>query len=536
MRAVDQAAQERNLPGVLLMERAGRAVVQAAGEELGDCWLGRSVLVLCGPGNNGGDGFVVARLLAGAGASVQVVLSGAADQPRKRGPNRLKGEAAHHLQLLRQEGVAVWAVDAPWEQCSARPQVQQAAAEADLVVDALLGTGISGEVTGPTADLIRLANRAGEAGTPVVAVDVPSGIDADTGRVAGVAVRACLTVTMIAPKLGLACYPAAEHVGKLVVASLGVPADLLAAAPAEATLLDPGLVRAWLPPRPPAANKGDFGSVLVVAGSVGMTGAACLAAEAALRAGAGIVRLAVPARVHDILEVKTTEVITVPLPDTPAGSLAAAAREPLCELAAASTVAAVGPGLSREPETAALVRELVGAFRLPLVLDADGLNALEGHRDLLAARSDPTVITPHPGEMARLCQSTPAQVQADRVAAVRRASRDFGCVVVLKGARTLVADEQGTLLVNPTGNSGMATGGTGDVLTGLIAGLMAQGAPPLRAAGMAAYLHGLAGDLAAEQVTGYCLVAGEVLAMLGPAFYAVLTGSGPTPYGEVSGE
>jgi NAD(P)H-hydrate epimerase len=510
------------------MVRAGAAMVEAAGRLPGGPWAGRPVLVLCGRGNNGGDGFVVARLLHERDASVTAVLAGTAAE--------LRGEAAHHFALAGRAGVPIVQLDRPWADFPGRPQVEQALAAATLVVDALLGTGVSGPVTGLVADLVALANAAQARGTPVLAVDLPSGVESDTGRVAEAGVQADLTVTMIAPKLGLALPPGAWLAGRVLLAPLGVPAALVAAAPAVATLLQPENVRSWLPFRRLDANKGDFGAVLTVAGSVGMTGAAYLTAQAALRTGAGIVRLAIPASLNDILEAKTTEVITVPLPETPGRTLSRQALGPARELAARSTVVVMGPGLSRDPQTQDFVRDFIPELALPLVLDADGLNALAGDTDLLAGRPAPTVITPHPGEMGRLLGLTAAQVQEDRVGICRRVAEQYGCVVVLKGARTLVAEPGGELLVNPTGNPGMASGGTGDVLSGMIGGLISQGLDAFRAAGAAVYLHGLAGDLAAARLTGYCLIAGDLLRYLPDAFRAVLEGTAPAAYPVVGAE
>jgi len=524
MHAVDRLAIEREgIPGEALMERAGQAVAAEAATMLGDRAGERPILVLCGRGNNGGDGFAAARILIEQGIATVAVLAGARD--------RVAGAACLHLEAALEAGLPVieLAEDRP------RPgdwhEVEESARAAGLIIDALLGTGVTGEVTGLTADLIALANRMrAERGIPVLAVDIPSGILADTGAVAGVAVEADTTVTMVGPKLGLALYPGAAHAGRVVVADLGVPARGLETSPAEATLLDPALARAWLPVRPPEAHKGDFGTVLVVAGCSGMIGAAYLAAQAALRAGAGLVRAAVPQSLQDVLAAKGTEFMTAPLPETHERTISADAVAGALELAANATAVVLGPGLSRNESTQQFVREFVARLERPLLVDADGLNALAGHRRVLGTRPAPTVITPHPGEMARLLGWSAIQVQTDRLAAVREAARGLGCIALLKGARTLVAAPQGNLLVNPTGNPGMATGGTGDVLSGMIGAFLGMGVSPLQAAGLGAYLHGLAGDLAAERLSMPALIAGDLLDSLPEAFRRLLADELGPPY------
>jgi NAD(P)H-hydrate epimerase len=305
------------------------------------------------------------------------------------------------------------------------------------------------------------------------------------------------------------------------VVDIGFPDDLIEESPAVAEVLTGDEVRAMVPARDPESHKGTFGRALVIAGSVGMTGAAALASESALRAGAGLVYLALPRSLNDILEGKCTEVITRPLPETEARSLAAAARDEILTLAADCDAVILGPGISQVPETQALIRDVVTAMAAPLVLDADGLNALGGDLSILKGRTAPTIITPHPGEMSRLLGMPIADIQADRLAAARRCAEESGSVVVLKGARTVVCMAGRPPWINPTGNPGMATAGTGDVLTGLIGGLLAQGLTPEDAACAGVFLHGLAGDLAAEDLTEPAMIAGDVLAWV-PAAWRVL--------------
>lgn len=493
MRELDRATiQDRGVPGLTLMENAGKAVADAA------AWLAsrqrrRPIAVICGHGNNGGDGFVAARHLKEKGYAVSVFL--AADEAQ------VAGDAKANFSRLRETGLEVAEVKDP-------DPVGKACRGASVVVDALLGTGLTGKVRGLPGKLIETIN---ECGAPVLAVDVPSGLDADSGEPLGLAVRAVETVTMGLPKLGLFLYPGMNYAGRVKVVSIGFPADLISAAPSVADLIDPEWVRLLLPRRQRSAHKGQFGRVLVIAGSAGMTGAACLCAEAALRSGAGLVTVGCPASVNDILEVKLTEAMTFPLPETYSRTLDTRALALILELAEEADVIALGPGLSREPETAVLVRRLAARVEKPMVIDADALNALADASVILEGEHAPAVLTPHPGEMARLMGVSTQQIQARRAHFAEAAANRFRATVVLKGASSLIAERGRPLTVNPTGNPGMATGGTGDVLAGLIAGLIAQGLLPFEAAAAATYLHGLAGDLAAEEMGELSLTAGDLL-------------------------
>ena len=452
MRALDRHTIETlGIPGELLMESAGRAVAQAVLER-----GARSVLVVCGAGNNGGDGLVAARHLRALGVDVRVQLVG---EPR--------GAAAAQLARARAFGVPL------------------AGGDAELVVDAIFGTGLDREVTGAPAAAIRRIN---EAGRPVLAVDLPSGLDADTGQVLGVAVRAAETLTLGLPKPGLALEPGRSLAGRIRVARIGI-ADAAPGVSPTAELWTRAEAAARLPARPGDGHKGSFGHVLVVAGSEGKTGAAALAARGALRGGAGLVTIACPAGLNDILEVKCTEAMTAPVADTPQRAFASAAEDAILALAHERDVVALGPGVGRAPETEALVRALCKRLEKPLVLDADGLNAFAGNPGELRA----AVLTPHPGEAARLLGVATAEVQRDRLGAARRLAELTGAVVLLKGAATVIAQAGAPPLVNPTGGPELATGGTGDVLTGLVAAHLAQGLAPREAAALAAFVHGAAG-------------------------------------------
>jgi hydroxyethylthiazole kinase-like uncharacterized protein yjeF len=492
MKQIDRRTiDEAKIPGLQLMERAGQGAARLALDLLGDP-QGKTVMLFCGRGNNGGDGFVVARLLAEAGALLVVYLVGKIDEVR--------GDARENLKRLQKLNIDVAEVGALKD--VADP------GDADLIVDALLGTGLSGPVKGLMADIIGLINRAGPA---VLAVDIPSGVDADSGRILGCAVRATGTATMAFPKQGFFFSPARELVGQLSVVDIGVPDWAVEKEKLRAETLDKDDMAGLIPCRAADAYKGTFGRVLVIAGSVGMTGAATLTSMAALRSGAGMVMLGLPESLNDIAEVKLTEVMTAPLPETDRRSLSLAALERIGELLSWADVVALGPGLSRHPDTVALVRELLPRLEHPTVVDADGLNAIAQDPAVLSAVRAPLVLTPHAGELARLGRIDLPRETLDRIAAVRSLAETYGLICVFKGAPTLIAEPQGRLYVNTTGNPGMATAGAGDVLTGMIAGFLAQGHSPLDAARLAVFLHGLAGDVAVEGQGEWSLVAGDLL-------------------------
>jgi len=486
---------EFGMPSLLLMENAGAETARAVLESFPRLPGGRGT-ILCGRGNNGGDGFVVARHLLNRGVQVRTLLVGRRQE--------VKGDARVNLDILDKIGAG------PQEIATTEdlPGVREALAGADVVVDALLGTGTQGPARGLIADVIALVNGAGR---PVAAIDLPSGLAADDPEPPGPAIRARLTVTLGLPKPGLLLYPAAGHVGALRVVEIGMPTPLTRADGGPLGLLEPADVAAALPPRDPAAHKGTFGHVLAIAGSPGKTGAAALTSLAALRAGAGLVTLAVPRSLNAILEVKVTEAMTYPVAETEAQTIGRAAGPDLLDLARGKSVVAIGPGLGTHPDTRELVRDLVASLRAPVVLDADGINAFAGAADLLGEADGPLILTPHPGELARLLGLDRDALLRRRLTLVPETARRLRATLVLKTARTVIGSPEGEVRIVPTGNPGMATGGTGDVLTGLIAGLLAQGIGPLLAASAGAYLHGLAGDLAAERLGQEAMLAGDLL-------------------------
>jgi NAD(P)H-hydrate epimerase len=445
------------------------------------------VVVLCGKGNNGGDGLVIARQLHTrfAPASLHVVLLAE--------PGELKGDAAANLAMLLAAGGRV------------EREIPAGARAATLLVDALLGTGVSGAAAGRMLQGIREINQ----GFPlarVVAVDLPSGMPSDSGEPAGEFARADYTVTFTAPKVAHAMPPNCDHVGELIVGAIGSPPGLYA--DAWLSLVEPAMFSELLAPRARAGHKGTYGHVLVVAGSRGKTGAAAMAGLAALRVGAGLVTVASAESAIAEIASHAPELMTEPLPETESGSIALNAN--LEALAQGKSVIAMGPGLGRAPQIAAMVNALAESFEGPMVLDADALVGQVGGQ---TARI--RILTPHPGEMARLTGKTTADVQADRIGAARTYATEHGVTLVLKGQRTVIAFPDGRVWINPTGTPAMGKGGSGDILTGMIAGMVAQF--PQRAdqaVAAAVYLHGLAGQLGAEALGEKCLLATDLLQYL----------------------
>jgi hydroxyethylthiazole kinase-like uncharacterized protein yjeF len=500
-----RASAEYGISSLVLMENAGSETTRemlAAFPAL----LRSRVVILCGRGNNGGDGFVVARHLLNRGATVETYLFGRRAE--------VGGDARVNLEILEKMGAAPKEVRESGEVAALADRI----ASADVVVDALLGTGTHGPAEGLLAETIELVNRAGRS---VVAVDIPSGLVADEPEVPGPAIRAGLTVTFALPKRCLLLYPAAGYAGTIRIVPIGIPSSLCRDPDLLLGLLEVQDVALAFPPRDPAAHKGTFGHVLVIAGSVGKTGAAALASLAALRVGAGLVTLAIPHSLNDAMEVKLTEVMTEPVAETEARSIGQEALDRLLHLAAGKSAVALGPGLGTHPSTQKLVHDLLSSMRLPIVLDADGINALGGRADVLARVAAPVIVTPHPGELSRLLDVQRDEVLRRRVPLAQDVASQLNVTLVLKVAHTVVASPSRQAVLVPTGNPGMATGGTGDVLTGLIAGLLAQGVAPGLAAQAGAYVHGLAGDLAAGRLGQEAMLAGDLLDQLPDAIQQV---------------
>jgi ADP-dependent NAD(P)H-hydrate dehydratase / NAD(P)H-hydrate epimerase len=502
MREVDRRTSELGIPGIVLMENAGHRVV-----EFLECRFtplqAQRIVVFCGKGNNGGDGLVVARQLHTRirPGALHVVMAG--------DPAEMRGDAAENFKMLQAVGCAVT------EEITVEMQT------ASLVVDALLGTGIHGAASGRSAELIRAIND-GFPLADVVAVDLPSGLDSDSGLVAGDAVRADYTVTFTAPKLCQVLAPACEYAGELHVAQIGSPAELYEKdASVWRALSEPSIFAHLFRPRVAESNKGLYGHVLVIAGGRGKTGAAAMAGLAVLRAGAGLVTVASAASAIDTIATHAPEIMTEPLAETDGGGISLRSLEEgaVARLLEGKNVAALGPGMGRDAETVEFVRRSVAELRVPMVVDADALNALAGH----AVRSAfPRILTPHPGEMARLTGKTVKEVQADRIGCARSFATGHRVFLALKGNRTVIAAPDGRVWINPTGSPAMSTGGTGDVLTGMISGLIAQFPDQLEAALLAAvWLHGRAGELGAAKLGEKSLIATDLLTFLPEAMREV---------------
>jgi NAD(P)H-hydrate epimerase len=473
MRAIDRDAIERlGLPGRTLMETAGRAVAEAIARFHPQCLR---PLVACGGGNNGGDGYVIARVLAEQGRGVAPLVLDLA-KPESQSP-----EAKANRELLEPAGVRTL-------RAGSAAELANALASCDLVVDAVLGVGLARPVDGALAEILRALAASG---LPCVAVDLPSGLSSDTGRPLGLCLEADLVVTFGLPKLGLALYPSAARV---LVADIGLPRAAIERANVRQHVLTRAAARMLLPERPLDGHKGRFGHVLVVGGSPGKTGAVLLAAQGALRGGAGLVTLAAPRAAHAIYASQLAEAMCVLLDDTSSGALAESHVEPIARELELRDALVFGPGLGPHSSSAALARALLTRARVPAVVDADGLNAFGAELEALRS-SAPRVLTPHPGEAARLLGLSTAAVQDDRPGAARALAARSGAVAILKGARSVIAAPDGDLCVNPTGGPGLAAGGSGDVLAGLVGALLGQGLRAWDAARLGAWLHGLAGDL-----------------------------------------
>ena len=504
---MDALAIERfGIPAATLMERAGRGAAAAVVDRFPHV-REHGVLVLAGKGNNGGDGFVLARELKRRRVRCEVVLAARRDEV---------GEPARQKLLAWQRaGGRISSVTA-----GTLGALERGLARAGCVVDALFGTGLKGEVTGLAAEVISLVNASG---LPTVALDVPSGLDADRGVPLGIAVQAELTVAFAAPKLGTLVFPGARYSGEIAVVDIGIPEEAVVAVAPCAEAVTAADAARLLRPRDREAHKGDHGHLAVIAGGRGKTGAAVLVGKAAARAGTGLVTVGCPDSQQPVVAAGLLEEMTWPLPDDGRGGLAFVAEQPYAALLDGKRALVVGPGIGVSEERQALVRWLMETVPLPVVVDADALNCIAeiGKRAAKHPRQPARILTPHPGEMARLAGLSTAEVQADRVGVARRIAADTGAVIVLKGARTITAEPGGRLWINLSGNAGLASGGTGDVLAGVVGGLLAQGYPEDEAARLGVFLHGWAADRLAARCGIVGMVASDLVAEI-PATIAAL--------------
>ncbi len=507
MREIDRKTiRDYGISGSVLMERAGLAVA----EKIRELYERRKVIVLSGGGNNGGDGIVAARNLHEWGWNVKIVLLSR--------ENKLSPDCLLQYKIAKKSGVPV----------EFRDYITEKDLHSALVVDAIFGTGLSKNITGKTAEVILFINASD---APVISVDIPSGISSDTGQIMGEAVKADYTITFGILKRGHLLYPGADYTGRFFIEDIGFPEELLHSEKVKTELIEKRDISLLIPERQRYSHKGDYGHVLVIAGSRGKTGAAFMCAKACLRSGAGLVTIGVPESLLDIFQSRVTEEMTLPLPDKGDGTLSSKALEKILEfLSEKADVLAIGPGISVTDDTKKLVGELLLNSTAPAVMDADAINSLEGNKQILKKARSPIILTPHAGEMARLLSKVSGvryqvlgeklrtEIEEDRINTVISLAKETGTYLVLKGVPTVIAEPEGRVFINPTGNSGMASAGTGDVLTGMLSGFLGQGLNPIEASILAVYMHGLAGDIAAKNKGEHSLIASDITDAIPEAF------------------
>ncbi|MGQ9534630.1 MAG: NAD(P)H-hydrate dehydratase [bacterium] len=492
MQQIDQWAQDSlGIAGAVLMENAGRGSVEVLKRYFD--LKGIDILIVCGKGNNGGDGFVIARHLENNGSNVKVILLGKAED--------LRGDALVNYRILKKTKIVINEVNSITSLKRVFKQNKPV-----CIIDAIFGTGFKGTPEGIYLEAIKLIN---ESDAFVLSIDIPSGINGDTGRFEKAAVIANATAVMCLPKRGNYLFPGRAFCGDIHIIDIGIPYALIERNYPRITQFDD--VGRILPRRDPAGNKGTFGQVLIIAGARGFSGAGAMASIACLRTGAGLVRLAAPAGIMDSLESRLLEVVKVPLPQTPSETISAKAIDTVLALLEKTDVVVLGPGITTEHETAKFVMKFLDYIKVPLVLDADALNILSQNVKKFEQIKTDFILTPHPGELSRLTKLPSAKINEDRIEVARKYAQEFGGVMVLKGAPTIIASPDGKIYLNPTGNSGLATAGSGDVLVGIIGGLLAQGLNVFSASVAGVFLHGLCADLAVKESNEYSLIAGDLL-------------------------
>ncbi len=491
---IDRNAIDKiGIPGMVLMETAGRKVVELIQQKYQV--TNKIITVVCGKGNNGGDGFVIARDLHNLGAHVHVYLAG--------DPEAVKGDAKTNLIALKKLQVEI--------KSASHKDFSASLAEADLIVDALLGTGVIGQLKPEIANLVEKMNLTG---TPIIAVDLPTGMETDTGAIHGACVQAAHTITMGHLKRGLLFSPGREFARNVHVADIGFPKINSQYDDINCFRINREFIKNIFPQRARDAFKNRVGQVFLLAGSPGMTGAACLASEAVLRVGAGLAILGIPKSLNPILEAKLTEVMTLPLLETETGSVSFEAKNQISERLEWAHVLALGPGLTAHPDVRDLVKWLLWTYERTIILDADALNCLQNDSDVVKKSKAELILTPHVGELSRLMKMKTSDITKNPIEVTKQAAKDLNAVIVLKGAPTVIASPDGGVFINSTGNPGMATAGMGDVLTGMISGLSAQSLSPIESAIAGVYLHGFAGDTAAQELGQSALLAGDILKSL----------------------
>lgn len=522
MMDIDRVAISKyGIAGTELMERAGHACVDKIKEIYFNSNLithNSKLYVLCGGGNNGGDGFVIARILHGEGRNVNAYLSVPA--------SKLKGDTQINYIRAKKAGVPIFPIKRFLSLSfqANLPVGRQVSpgltTQNSLIIDALFGTGLSKEVRKPLSNVIKKVNSLS---SPVLSVDIPSGISSDTGQVMGSAIKAGHTVTFGLPKRGHLLYPGAEYTGRLSIADIGFPQKLLTSSKIKVNLIQKADAFSLMPQRPKDSHKGTYGHVLIIAGSRGKTGAALMAAKACLRTGAGLVTIGIPDSLVDTFQARVTEEMILPLPDKGNGTLSSvAAKVILYFLKKRGNVLAIGPGISNDKEISEVVCDLIKGSNVPIVIDADGLNAIAGNTSILKKSGAPVILTPHSGEMARLLNGKTENLYDDRINTAITFAKKTKTYLVLKGAPAINAAPSGDSFINSTGNPGMSTAGVGDVLTGMISAFLAQGLSPRDASILGVYMHGKAGDIAAAKKGEHSLIASDIIKAIPSAFKSIL--------------
>lgn len=489
---------EWGISGSVLMERAGLAVAQ----KIKQIYHHKKILVFSGSGNNGGDGMVVARILKSEGYDVKVILTSDA--------KKIRGDALTQYKIATK-------FDIPFFNSEYFLENHEKLLSQDIViVDAIFGTGLSKEITGEIAEIIKLINKSC---LPVISIDMPSGISSNTGQIYGISIKADCTVTFGLPKRGQFLYPGAEFTGKLFIEDIGFPKELVESDLLNVELVEKDKVSRLIPERKKYSHKGDYGHVLLLAGSRGKTGAALMSAKACLRTGAGLVTIGIPERLSDIFQQRVTEEMTLILPDNGDGTLSEKALDKIMDFAEKSAdLIAIGPGLGVNNSIRKIVNELILKSKIPLIIDADGLNSISNPEIVLKKAESEIVLTPHPGEMSYLVNLSVTDIEKDRINKAISFASETGANIVLKGTPTIIASPEKKAYINPTGNPGMATAGSGDVLTGIISGFAAQKISVLDSCILGVYLHGLAGDIAAKKMGMHSLIASDIIHSLPKAF------------------
>jgi NAD(P)H-hydrate epimerase len=496
MQEIDRTAiDDYGIPGIVLMENAAKGVVASLFKKFPDI-KDKKIGILAGKGNNGGDGLAVARLLTDKDISVTVYLLVKKEF--------LRGDAKTNLEKAEEIGIKIFEITSPNELKAVKDDILKN----DAFIDAIFGTGLTSGVKGYYVDVIKFINSSNKF---ILSIDIPSGLSSDTGEIIGEHIKADMTVALCLPKIGEILYPAAEYTGELEVVDIGIPELIINNKEIKINLIEEKDAAKMLPKRRPDTHKGTYGHLTVIAGSRGKGGAAALSSISALRAGAGLVTLALPECLNVSFEVGIPEVMTLPLPDTREGTIDKSSYKILLKFLDGKSAVLIGPGITTNPSTSSLIKNIIKEVSCPLLIDADGINIIADNMDLLKDKSSPIAVTPHPGEMARMLNSTSKEIQGNRIESSRKLSVEYGIYVILKGARTIVTTPEGDVYINPTGNPGMATAGTGDVLSGIIAGFISQGLSVRDSSILGVYLHGLAGDIAAGELSQTALIASDLL-------------------------